>query len=217
MRRFVALVIVLAGCSGQVVPRSPWTAESPAGGGKRSLALGQASPAQVVTSRTSEPASASVARDAQRAAIGFLLLTEQLPALSPADAARLQADVATDESRAPLADATRAEVERLDAGYEQGTVHVRVVALSSRVIAAAGSFEVSVWYLGVTTVDHGAAAAYFRTVTYTLVREHDAWRMSAVSSAPGPTPAVSQQSAVASADELAGRLDGFTPVLQVGP
>jgi hypothetical protein len=75
---------------------------------------------------------------------------------------------------------------------------------------------VAVWYVGVVSVDHGPALSYFRTATYTLVWEHDAWRMSAVTSTAGPTPQPVSDRYTPSADQLAGALNGFTPVVSAG-
>jgi hypothetical protein len=69
---------------------------------------------------------------------------------------------------------------------------------------------VAIWYLGVVTVDHGTTSSFFRTATYVLVWEHDAWRMSSLDSTPGPTPTPAKAAWMDSAEQLTGALDGFT-------
>jgi len=130
--------------------------------------------------------------------------------MTPDDAAAAQATISAEAARAELVARTRAEVERTIAAYGSKAMHVRVVPLATRRTDGLAGPTVAVWYVGVVSVDHGPALSYFRTATYTLVWEHDAWRMTSLDSMPGPTPTPAKDAWMDSAEQLTGALDGFT-------
>jgi hypothetical protein len=136
--------------------------------------------------------------------------------MTPAEAAAAQASISADSTRDVLAAKTRDEVERTVAAYEPGTIHLQITPLAARRMDAATGTTVAIWYLGVVTVDHGTASSFFRTATYTLVWEHDAWRMTGLDSTPGPTPMPMKDAYLDSALQLTGALDGFTRLGDTG-
>jgi hypothetical protein len=154
--------------------------------------------------------SASAGDGPVAAAIGFLELTEQVTSMTPDVAAAAQASISADSVRDALVVQTRDEVDRTVAAYDPGTIHLEITPLAARRTDSATGVTVAIWYLGIVTVDHGTAASYFRTATYSLVWEHDGWRMTSLDSTPGPTPTPTKDAFVESAEQLAGALDGFT-------
>jgi hypothetical protein len=201
----VALLAVLAACTSPNSSSGPSTTTSAA-----------TTPAVVTTEATSpvstvrtSPAPTS-ADGAVVAAVGFLELTERVTSMTPDEAADAQAAISADSAREALATKTRDEVERTVAAYDIGTIHLQITPLAARRTDSATGTTVAILYLGVVTVDHGAASAYFRTATYALVWEHDAWRMTKLDSSPGPTPTPAQDAWMDSAEQLRGALDGFT-------
>jgi hypothetical protein len=144
------------------------------------------------------------------AAVGFLELTERVTSMTPDEAAAAQASISADSVREALAAKTRDEVERTDAAYELGTIHVQITPLAARRTDSPTGTTVAIWYLGVLTVDHGTTTAYFRTATYALVWEHDDWRMTGLDSKSGPTPTPAKDAWMDSAEQLTGALDGFS-------
>ena len=156
------------------------------------------------------PTTQTSADGAVIAAVGFLELTERVTSMTPDEAAAAQASISADSVREALAAKTRDEVERTDAAYDVGTIHVQIAPLAARRTASATGTTVAIWYLGVVTVDHGTTSSFFRTATYVLVWEHDAWRMTSLDSMPGPTPTPAKDAWMDSAEQLTGALDGFT-------
>jgi hypothetical protein len=161
-------------------------------------------------------AQASGDDDPVGAAVGFLELTERVTSMTPDEAADAQASISADGAREALASKTRDEVERTVAAYEPGTIHLQITPLAARRTDSATGTTVAIWYLGVVTVDHGMTTAYFRTATYSLVWEHDAWRMTSLDSTPGPTPTPTKDAWMDTAEQLAGALDGFTRLTAPG-
>jgi hypothetical protein len=139
-----------------------------------------------------------------------LELTERVTSMMPEEAAAAQASISADRVREALAAKTREEVERALAAYDLGTIHLQITPLAARRTDTPTGTAVAIWYLGVVTVDHGTTTSFFRTATYSLVWEHDAWRMSSLDSTPGPTPAPAKDGMMDSAEQLTGALDGFT-------
>jgi hypothetical protein len=141
-----------------------------------------------------------------------LELTERVTGMSPGDAAAAQAAISADEARDRLATQMRSEMARTAAAYESGSIHVQVTPLATRRVDTTDGVAVAIWFLGVVSVDHGTATSYFRTATYELVWAHDWWRMTNLESTSGPTPMPAKAAYLDSADQMAGALDGFTPV-----
>jgi hypothetical protein len=139
-----------------------------------------------------------------------LELTERVTSMTPDEAAVAQAAISADSVRQALAAKTRDEVERTLAAYDIGTIHVQITPLAARRTDSVTGTTVAIWYLGVVTVDHGMTSSFFRTATYLLVWEHDAWHMTSLDSTPGPTPTPTKDAWMDSAEQLAGALDGFT-------
>lgn len=80
----------------------------------------------------------------------------------------------------------------------------RELPLTARVVHAdAHSARVLVWaVLLAGAPDRGAPRQLWRTVTVDLVWEHDDWRVDGWTAAPGPTPALATNAAVATVAEL---------------
>jgi hypothetical protein len=207
----VAVPAVLAACSSPNTSSGPSTITSAAT--TPAVITTEATP-PVPTAQTSP--SRTSADGAVVAAIGFLELTERVTSMTPDEAAVAQASISADSVREVLAAKTRDEVEHTLAAYDVGTIHLRITPLAARRTDSATGTTVALWYLGVFTVDHGTASSFFRTATYTLVWEHDTWRMTSLESTPGPTPMPTKDAYLDSALQLTAALDGFTSVADQG-
>ena len=208
------LAVVVSACGGPAATGTNATS----GAGVTEASVGTTWPPRAATEPTSPPGptaattAGSPPADPVEAAVGFLELTEQVMGMTPQQAAAAQAEISSERARAALVAQIRAEMERTVAAYEPGTIHVQVVPLATHRTDSPAVVTVAIWYLGVITVDHGTASSYFRTATYDLVWEHDRWRMTGLESTPGPTPTPGKAAVVDSAEQLAGVLNGFTPI-----
>jgi hypothetical protein len=202
----IAVLAVLAACTSPST--SPGRSASTTGTTTRAITATEVTPS--TPSPVTTLAAAVDVDDPVAAAVGFLELTERVTSMTPDEAADAQASISADGAREVLASKTRDEVERTVAGYDLGTIHLQITPLAARRTDWATATTVAIWYLGVVIVDHGTASSFFRTATYTLVWEHDTWRMTSLESTPGPTPMPTKDAYLDSALQLTGALGGFT-------
>lgn len=133
------------------------------------------------------PSSEPTEDGAVAAAVGFLELTEDAVALSPAEAAELQRSISTDASADRLAGEVEATLAEVATAAPNGlTVDVAPLLASAREVS--DGWEVSIWYVEVIVYGNELAVEQWTTATYTLVWEDGVWRMTDLVSKVGPVP-----------------------------
>ena len=133
------------------------------------------------------PSGEPTERGVVAAAVGFLELTEEAVALSPAEAADLQRSISTEASADRLAGEVEATLAEVATAAPNGlTVDVAPLLASAQEVS--DGWEVSIWYVEVIVYGNELAVEQWTTATYTLVWESGEWRMSDLVSKVGPVP-----------------------------
>jgi hypothetical protein len=143
---------------------------------------------------------------ALRAAINYLEVAEDSPALGPLGAADAQRAM----SSAASADAMALDVENsmtlLLAVYPQ--LRIRVAPIESRTVASGDGWQVSIWYVATFTLDDEVIDSW-NTVTYQMVWERDRWVIDSYDSIEGPVPARLVEDESTPGTEFEAALSGF--------
>lgn len=143
--------------------------------------------APAAADRIDPPSGEPTERGAVAAAVGFLELTEEAVAMSPAEAAALQRSISTDASADRLAEEVEATLAEVATAAPNGlTVDVAPLLASAREVS--NGWEVSIWYVEVIVYGNELAVEQWTTATYTLAWESGEWRMSDLVSNDGPVP-----------------------------
>ena len=219
MRRALLAAAVAAVALG-VVAQRPWTSSDPGGAAITTGVSTEATPTGVGPrsqrfgvpkgwSRDGQGARAAavsaVESTGRIARAGFVTRSDMIGALASARFA----PILTRDSAAQL-DELLGDLSA--AGVPAEAVLFRELPLTARVIHAdAHSARVLVWAVLVAAVpDRGAPRQLWRTVTVDLVWEDGDWRVDGWTAAPGPTPALATNAAVATVAELV-EVTGWPP------
>lgn len=132
---------------------------------------------------------------ARTAAVAYLEATEDVIAMTPAQAAAAQRAISTDASADRLAARVEEEMVDVIALTPQG-IRVWVAPMEARSVAVDDGYEVSIWYAEVIAIGTDSTFDNWRTVTYSLVWEHDTWLIDDSVSVVGPVPSRSAGLAV---------------------
>ncbi len=125
---------------------------------------------------------------ARAAAVSYLEATEEIVALTPAEAADAQRSISTTASAERLAGQVEEQMVNLAARTPQG-VQVWLAPMEARSTEIDGGYEVSIWYAEVVAIGTATAVDNWRTITYTLLWENSTWLIEDTGSVVGPVPA----------------------------
>ena len=124
---------------------------------------------------------------AEAAAVRFLELTEQVVRLSPQQGADVQRSIASDGAADGLAAKVAEALMSIRAQYPDGvTAHIGPVEVGA--VRRGDGWDVAIWYVEVVVYGDQLALQEWRSATYSMVWEHDGWRMDALVSVAGPVP-----------------------------
>ncbi len=138
-----------------------------------------------------EPASTGFERSelgARAAAVAYLEVTEDVVALTPAEAAEAQRSISTAASADRLAGEVEEQMVALIAQSPQG-VRVWLAPMEARSVEIDGGYEVSIWYAEVVAIGTATVVDNWRTITYVLLWEDETWLIDDTVSVLGPVPA----------------------------
>lgn len=146
---------------------------------------------------------------ALQAAVALLETTEDVVAMTPADARAYQQLVST-----------RASASRLGAEVDQQLVNVQsqtpqglrlwLAPFAARTTPTEVGYEVAIWYAEVMLLAAEATAEQWQTVTYSMVWQDDGWKMDDSVSTPGPTPQLRLGRSSESPSAFVGLLEGYS-------
>lgn len=155
-----------------------------------------------------DPATTAVGTPLE-AALRFVSTGERLPDLSPDEAAALQASLATDAAATTMAQQARERVAEIIELAEE-VWELRIVPVEARVIETKNRAKVSIWYVAITHRHDRSVTSTWRTVTYELVWERQAWRIDSMVSETGPTPGATRHDPPTTIDDFENRTVGFS-------
>ncbi len=124
---------------------------------------------------------------AQRAAVRFLELTEDVVALSPEEGAAVQRSISAHDAADELVAGVLDTLVSLQAEVPEGVV-VHIAPLGVGAVERGDGWDVSIWYVEVIIYGDQLTVEQWRTATYAMVWEDDGWLMSGLESVAGPTP-----------------------------
>jgi hypothetical protein len=152
--------------------------------------------------------SARTEQGARAAAVRFLELTENVVELTPAEGAAVQRSIATDRAADGLAAELLDQLTAIATQVPDGVV-VEVAPIGVRSVDRGDGWDVSVWYVEVIVYGQELAVEQWRTATYSLMWEHDEWRMDALDSTVGPAPTRPASVLAATTVEIAAAVADF--------
>ena len=148
---------------------------------------------------------------ARDAAVAILELTEEAVTMSPADAAAFQRPFSTEDFADEAAARTEGQMVELHRTIPEG-VTLRLAPIAVRSDPDGADWVVSIWFVEAITIGTEAVVDDWRTATYTMRWEDDAWKVAAFDSIRGPMPGRGTQPASAPPLQFEALLAGFTDV-----
>jgi hypothetical protein len=169
-----------------------------------------AEPARARRAPTTVAVAVPSADGAETTALRLTAMAAQVVPMAVDDAIALQRSVAAGRGTAALVAKLRGDLAALDAVADRSTMSYWVAPLAVRLrTLRADSAEVDVWYVGVLALPGGRTSMQWRTVSYRLVWERDAWRELAESAVLGPEPQPLVGTGPSGVAEFGARLAGF--------
>jgi len=211
MAMILAATIVTA-CAGVFVWSRADNSEARVGSNQSSSMTTAGTPVLSVVPDLDEPDSPSGggADEVIAVAVGYLRSAELVPELDPAEIAELQASFATAAATDRLATSARQAADRMQTLAGVGEWELLITPLEARAFTNGDTWVVDIWYVAVTHRHGESVTASWRTVTYDLAWERDAWRIANLESADGPTPATASRANTTTIDGFENATIGFS-------